>query len=292
MKKKIISDAITNISSEYIEKAADYTVAKKSCKPVWLKWGALAACLVLMIIAPTTIRPNLGQPGISPPDNPDSTIILPENQTETISNNQSDVLHVNLDDIAINQLGGFTNTDYARYNPETANEVIWDNEDVVTYLGMELTPAYIPKGLFASSENASIIVYYEQDGTIVEDTIRYDFYHDFYEDGGAKHTDDVVACYGFSISASKLGLVKDCFYLAAENEVKTSEIGGTKVIFGYRSMPYGSDNNNPIGYYDLYVAEFELNGIEYQLIFEQMDIGEVVKVVSSIIYEKEVAVDD
>ncbi len=51
MKKKIISDAITNISSEYIEKAADYTVAKKSRKPVWVKWGAMAACLCLMVMA-------------------------------------------------------------------------------------------------------------------------------------------------------------------------------------------------------------------------------------------------
>lgn len=49
-KKKIISDAITNISTEYIEKAAAYTVAKKSRKPVWLKWGAMAACLCLVII--------------------------------------------------------------------------------------------------------------------------------------------------------------------------------------------------------------------------------------------------
>lgn len=33
MKKKIISDAVTNISSEYIEKAADYTVARKKANP-------------------------------------------------------------------------------------------------------------------------------------------------------------------------------------------------------------------------------------------------------------------
>ena len=37
MKKKTISDAITNISTEYIEKAADYTAVKKARKPVWLK---------------------------------------------------------------------------------------------------------------------------------------------------------------------------------------------------------------------------------------------------------------
>lgn len=50
MTSKTISDAITNISTEYIEKAADYSVAKKAHKPAWLKWGTMAACLCLVCI--------------------------------------------------------------------------------------------------------------------------------------------------------------------------------------------------------------------------------------------------
>lgn len=50
MTSKTISDAITNISTEYIEKAADYSVVKKAHKPVWLKWAAMAACLCLMVV--------------------------------------------------------------------------------------------------------------------------------------------------------------------------------------------------------------------------------------------------
>ncbi len=49
MKKKIISDAITNMRTEYIEKAADYTVQKKNNKSHWVKWGAVAACLALVL---------------------------------------------------------------------------------------------------------------------------------------------------------------------------------------------------------------------------------------------------
>lgn len=54
MTRKTISDAITNISSEYIEKAADYTATKKPHKPIWAKWAAMAACLcaVAMIAIP------------------------------------------------------------------------------------------------------------------------------------------------------------------------------------------------------------------------------------------------
>ncbi|HIZ56168.1 MAG TPA: hypothetical protein H9671_08215, partial [Firmicutes bacterium] len=98
----------------------------------------------------------------------------------------------------------------------------------------------------------------------------------------------------FSITVSKIGLLNDCLYILPENEVKTSDIGGTSVTFGYRSMPYGPydpDTHEPSGYYDMYVAEFQHNGIEYQIVAEQMEAEEVVKVVSSIIYGEEVIVD-
>ena len=41
----------------------------------------------------------------------------------------------------------------------------------------------------------------------------------------------------------------------------------------------------------MYVAEFEYDGIEYQIVAEQMEAEEVVKVVSSIIYGEDVFVD-
>lgn len=57
MTRKTVSDAITNISAEYIEKAADYTAAKKARRPAWIKWVAVAACLCLVAnIAIPTLR--------------------------------------------------------------------------------------------------------------------------------------------------------------------------------------------------------------------------------------------
>lgn len=60
MTNKTISNAITNISTEYIEKAADYTVTKKARKPVWTKWAAMAACLcaIVMIAIPIVQHHN------------------------------------------------------------------------------------------------------------------------------------------------------------------------------------------------------------------------------------------
>ncbi len=68
MKKKMISDALTNISTEYIEKAADYTVARKNRKALWIKWGALSACfaLILTLSIPAVLHM------ISPDDTPDT----------------------------------------------------------------------------------------------------------------------------------------------------------------------------------------------------------------------------
>lgn len=116
----------------------------------------------------------------------------------------------------------------------------------------------------------------------------------YYEDGSPKLTEHVAAVKGFSITVSKIGLLNDCLYILPENEVKTSDIGGTAVTFGYRSMPYGPydpDTHEPSGYYDMYVAEFEYDGIEYEIVAEQMEAEEVVKVVSSIIYGEEIIVD-
>lgn len=70
MTSKTISDAVTNISAEYIEKAADYTVikkAKKAHKPVWFKWAAMAACLCLMVALFPLINSMINT---ETPDNP------------------------------------------------------------------------------------------------------------------------------------------------------------------------------------------------------------------------------
>lgn len=63
----------------------------------------------------------------------------------------------------------------------------------------------------------------------------------------------------------------------------------------YRSMPYGPydpETHEPSGYCNMYVAEFEQAGIEYQIVAEQIKFQELVKVVSSIVYGKEVIIEE
>lgn len=63
MTRKTISDAVTNISAEYIEKAADFHVKKKSKKIRWGKWIAAAACICLVLVG--IFQPFSKQPGVS-----------------------------------------------------------------------------------------------------------------------------------------------------------------------------------------------------------------------------------
>ena len=74
MTRKTISDAVSNISTEYIEKAADFAVAKKAHKPVWLKWAAMVACLCFVVVGALTIpnwqsEPQQGQGNMPITDN-------------------------------------------------------------------------------------------------------------------------------------------------------------------------------------------------------------------------------
>lgn len=157
---------------------------------------------------------------------------------------------------------------------------------VADYFGRDLTPPYIPNGLSAAAGNGSAAVVVGKDGAVVEDTVQLSFYHAYYGDGSPRLTDAVAACKGFSLTASKIGLVKDCCYLLPENELKVSYIAETPVTFGYRSMPYGPYDpltHAPAGHYDMYVAEFSLDGIQYQIVAEQLAFEELVKVVSSVV---------
>ena len=206
------------------------------------------------------------------------------------------VLTLSMDSIYVNELSQASSEASRVYmDSELYDTVSWSPEEVLAYYGRDLNPAYIPAGLAAAPGNGTLEATVAGDGTVAEDTLWLSFYHDFYEDGSPRLTEDVAAARGFTLTASKIGLLSDCVYLLPENEVKSSDIGGVPVIIGYRSMPYGSyapETHEPSGYYDMYVAEFSLDGIQCQLVAEQMELEEVIKVTASVITgEREIVVE-
>lgn len=282
MNAKLFSEAMSEVNDKYYEEAENYHCKKHG----WVKWSAMAACLTVVLFTVFSVLPNyFRQQGTTPPDNPNGVIV--DNPTDTTNDTTpaTSEIHISMSNIAMNQINDSFNTDYARYNPETDVEVVWNREDIIAYYGTDLVPAYIPDGFSASEDNNKAIAYIGQEGSVVEDTVYLDFYNGEAAQNGIKQ--------GFSITASKIGIVQTCFVLP-KDELKTSDIGGTTVAFGHRSVPngpYDPNTHEPSGYYDMYVAEFEHDGIEYEIVAEQMEAEEVVKVVSSIIYGEEVIVD-
>ena len=59
MNKKKFAEAISMVDDKFYEEAANYLHKKKT--PVWLKWGALAACLVIVTIGALIPRQTTDQ---------------------------------------------------------------------------------------------------------------------------------------------------------------------------------------------------------------------------------------
>ncbi len=294
MKNEKLLGVIGKIDDDLIYNAVNDTPQMK--KVGWFKRVSIAACLAVVLITVLSVLPNYSnQQSTTSPNN--SNGVVADNPT-TNSNNAplpaTSEIHVSMDSISMNDIEKIPEAARMWYDPKLYDNIVWDKNDIFDYYGRDLTPAYIPDGLAAAPGNGTATVIVDKSGEVALDSVWYGFFHDYDEDGNPKLTKNVLALKGFHVVVSKIGLLNDCIYILPENEVKTSKIGETSVTFGYRSMPYGPYDPNthePSGYYDMYVAEFKLGEIEYQIIAEQMEAEEVVKVVSSIIYGEEVIVD-
>ncbi len=74
---------------------------------------------------------------------------------------------------------------------------------------------------------------------------------------------------------------------------KATDFGGTSVVIAHCSVGHGPYDptqkapdglsDRPAGYYDLYVASFRLDGAEYEVQAQRLELEEVVKIVASIV---------
>ena len=56
MNAKKFSDAMSELDTKYVDEALNYK--KKARKPVWVKWGTMAACLCIILIGVFTLIPG------------------------------------------------------------------------------------------------------------------------------------------------------------------------------------------------------------------------------------------
>lgn len=285
-------------------KEADQQPKKR--RPVWLQAGGLAACLCVAVAAAFALRGAGQLPGpepsaISPgapsqetatadPAAPTSSqASAPTATAEPTPSAQPDVLTVDMGEIFINEMPEEQfDACLIAYDPELYDrDVPWNAEDVARYYGRPLAPSYVPAGLTPTNpDDSALVVIRKADGAVVWDTVYHGYYEIFgtWEDGSPRMIDERCVEHGFTVAASRVGLIDCCIYLY--DEVKQSDIAGVPVTIGYRSMsygPYDPDTHVPAGYYDLYVAEFTLDGIQFKITAYEMELEEVVKVAASVI---------
>lgn len=201
MTTKLFSEAMSEVGDKYYEEAENYHCQKHE----WIKWSAMAACLTVMLFTALSVFPDyFHRQGTTPPDNPNGVIV--DNPIDTADDDTTPAtseIHVSMDNISFNETGALMDAARIWRNPELYDHIQWDKNAVIEYYGKDLSPAYIPDGLTAANGNGTARVIVDKSGNIVEDTVRLNFYHDYYEDGSPKLTEGVTARKGFSITASK-----------------------------------------------------------------------------------------
>lgn len=65
MKKEQLYEVLGDINEEYVNEA--HMTTKKISRPVWLKWGTMAACLALVVMVATVAMPTMFKNSDTPP---------------------------------------------------------------------------------------------------------------------------------------------------------------------------------------------------------------------------------
>ena len=290
MTAELFSSARGKVNDKYITEAITYERKKKSG---WLKWGAMAACFGLIVTVAMAALPGLlkGPGGVAPPPNPNLGPGVSDNDNqpsdEPIQPPGERELTINWDNVVVNESVGPA-ADGARlyYDPSLYDMEGWEVEEIVAYYGWDLVPSYIPEDLSSGGNGPGGFLCREKaTGKIVEDMASQGFWVDFGEDGNPKSGN------GYTITASRLGIFH-CGLLPVDEE-RTTDFGGVPVTLRHCSMKHGPFDptqkapdglsNMPAGYYDIYVASFTLDGVEYEIEARRRELEEVIKITASII---------
>ena len=79
MNAKKFSDAMSELDTKYVDEALNYK--KKTKKPGWIKWGAVAACLTLICVAAVSLFPHTEEDTITTPGIADAPPMVYVNNT-------------------------------------------------------------------------------------------------------------------------------------------------------------------------------------------------------------------
>lgn len=260
------------------------------------RWTALAACAALVIAAGSAFSHLRGGP--FQPDPPVAVATptpVPTSQPsgEPLQPPDEWEITIHWDNVVVNEADGLAPDATRLYrDPELYEETVFDLEGVRDYYGWSLAPAYVPDGLTGGGHGPYGSLFRDRaTGEVIEDQAGRGFWVDFWEDGSPKSDDDIVIPKGFTITASRLGILHCC--LLPVDQAYTTDFCGTAVTLSHASLPYGPFDPEkmdpsglyhlPAGYYDIYVASFTLDGVEYEIQADRLELEELIKITASAI---------
>ena len=97
MRKEEFCEVIGDINEDYVRGAREYRKAKK---PVWIKWGAMAACLCLVVVGAFVVPTLQGEHGVvdpQPSGTPGSSIVEPGKTNLLVANEVESVMSADMD---------------------------------------------------------------------------------------------------------------------------------------------------------------------------------------------------
>ena len=302
MRGKTLLYAMNDVDAQYVQQAAETAKTPRGRNP-YIRCFAAAACLCLALLGMFRLG---GSPALPGPDGPGG--VVPPVPTKSQSPAEASQAPATVDplqplperqdtirweNVVVNESAGLGADATRLYMDPALYEVErWDMEQVREYFGWELAPAYIPEGLTGGGQEVGLTVYRDKaTGELIEDQAGRGFWADFYADGSPKSDDDLVIPKGFTVRASKLGILH-CALLPVDEE-KVTQFDRTDVTITHASLPYGPFDptqkdpsglyNMPAGYYDVYVASFTLDGVEYEVETQRLELEELIKITASII---------
>ena len=257
------------VDEAYIQAAEEKTL-RKPFGTVVRRYGAMAACFAVLVVAATVlytrspVGPTPPGPVVEPPDISQPPEFVPEEVT------------VDMKQVYFNDAIGPQEDMW--YDPDVYAITSLSGQAFVDYYRRDLTPPYIPNGLFPSKRNGTAEQVITADGAIVSDMAVLDFYSGFQDNNLPELYEDTNAAKGLSLSVSRLGILPQWDYVLPEQERQPTDIDGIAVTLGVSIRPC-----EPAGTVEVINAEWESGGLHFQLTAQQLERTDVVKTIASII---------
>ena len=299
MSGKDVMYSINYVNQFWIQEAADFHGERKRFPHV--RYFAAAACLCLVLLGALRLGAAPTFPG---PDGPGAVVPPVEASQAPAEADPTPIIEpmqppgpqkvtINWNQVAVNEAEGMSpDGALLYYDPDLYDQETWGEAEIVTYCRGLPAPGYTPGGPAGGGQGVSAGIYREKaTGEIVQDQAGRGFWVDYYEDGSPKSDDDIVIPRGFTVRCSRLGILH-CAMLPVDEE-RVTDFDTVPVTLTHCSMKHGPFDptqrapdglsNMPAGYYDIYVASFELDGVEYEVAAQRMELEELVRIVASII---------